>query len=116
MKWKVNILLGLVACTASFLFSYMNNMWHVSLTRAGIGFLLFFMAGWVAQIVLGLLKVEEKETRQVTLLENESVPLPGEIAEQKEEQPFTGIPLELLHGKEEKLEMENASGTFRSGI
>ncbi|WP_052353717.1 hypothetical protein [Neobacillus jeddahensis] len=49
-SWRVNVLLGFFAFLFTFLFSMVNNTWQTSLIRAGFGFLLFFLLGYMVRL------------------------------------------------------------------
>jgi hypothetical protein len=51
-NWGVNVILGLMGSLLTFLFSFSNNTWQTSIVRSGIGFLIFFVLGYLLQYIL----------------------------------------------------------------
>ena len=52
VNWGVNGFIGLTASLVTYFFSYSNNTWQTSLFRAGMGFFLFFVLGFILQFVV----------------------------------------------------------------
>jgi uncharacterized membrane protein YraQ (UPF0718 family) len=111
---KLNVIIGMIAFLITGLFSFVNNTWQLSLFRAGIGFLLFFILGNLLSFLLyqKLSKNESKNSQnkivkvkdnQSTLLtENvEDIPLADPVDDLVDEPPFQAIPLQSLHNGEE---------------
>lgn len=103
---KVNTIIGFIAFLITGLFSLVNNTWQLSLFRAGIGFLLFFILGNLLSILLHQIlsknysnstriqNVNEKSNKSTVREEKvEDIPL--------DEPSFQAIPLQSLHNGEE---------------
>ena len=50
-RWRESLILGVLSFLFTFLFSNLNNTWQMSLFRAGIGFLLFFLLGYIIRFL-----------------------------------------------------------------
>ncbi|MBL4952963.1 hypothetical protein JK635_12140 [Neobacillus sp. YIM B02564] len=50
-SWRINAILGLTAFILSFVLSFVNNTWQTSLFRAVIGFVLFFIFGYLLRMI-----------------------------------------------------------------
>lgn len=50
-SWRESLLLGVISFLFTYLFSIINNTWQMSMLRAGIGFLLFFLLGYIFQFL-----------------------------------------------------------------
>jgi hypothetical protein len=82
---SVNIGLGLGAFFLTFYFSWFNNTWLTTLFRSGVGFLLFFLFGYLLRFILHIMESgnngEEKRMERQTEVEElvngsfESIPL-----------------------------------------
>ncbi|MFD0824946.1 hypothetical protein ACT8ZR_04685 [Neobacillus sp. M.A.Huq-85] len=51
-NWIVNVILGVVTFLLTFVFSIGNNTWQTSTFRSVIGFLLFFVFGYILRSIL----------------------------------------------------------------
>lgn len=102
-NWKLNAILGLTAFLLTYLFSYTNNMWQTSLFRASIGFLVFFVLGYVVRLVLNKVKIKNSSSSN-----HEHHPVEGSNVEveaskhegNESEESFQQIPLHGLHKRE----------------
>ncbi|MEH7307808.1 hypothetical protein [Neobacillus drentensis] len=99
-NWRLNTILGLTAFLLTYIFSYSNNMWQTSLFRACIGFLVFFLLGFVVRIVLNEVKikktsstVDDHHTVEGSNIEQET----NKHIEEVMEESFQQIPLHGLH-------------------
>lgn len=111
---KVNIIIGFTAFFITGLFSLVNNTWQLSLFRAGIGFLLFFILGNILTFFLYQnLSKSKAETTQTQKVNENRINI-SEMKEQVEEitltesgdklvneSSFQAIPLQSLHNGEE---------------
>jgi hypothetical protein len=99
-NWKLNAFLGLTAFLLTYLFSYTNNMWQTSLFRAGIGFLVFFVLGYVVRLVLNKVKIKNTSSsiHEHHSVEGSYVEMEASRHEGNEwEESFQQIPLNGLH-------------------
>ena len=78
-SWKVNACLGLTAFIFGYGLSLVNNTWTTSLFRALIGFVLFFVIGYLIRMIffqMGMRKTENftgsTHLMQHSMLESES--------------------------------------------
>jgi uncharacterized membrane protein YraQ (UPF0718 family) len=95
-NWLVNAVMGLIGFLFTFVFTFFNNTWQTSLFRAGAGFLLFFLTGYLFRLVLhqnGSIPAQTKE--EEPLPKQEKV---NESADAKNDQTaFEALPLHDLH-------------------
>jgi TM2 domain-containing membrane protein YozV len=56
---KINVILGLTAFVITFLVSRVNNIINTSLFRSGIGFLVFFLIGYILRFVLYQIQIKK---------------------------------------------------------
>ncbi|MDF2535262.1 MAG: hypothetical protein K0R18_1421 [Bacillales bacterium] len=54
-SWRGSLFLGFISFLFTFLCSVGNNTWQMSLFRAVIGFLIFFLLGTILQLLLHLI-------------------------------------------------------------
>lgn len=103
---KVNAIIGCIVFLITGLFSLVNNTWQLSLFRAGIGFLLFFILGNLLSILLHqILSKNNTNSSQIQNV-NEESNLRTEVKQLVEDIPldepsFQAIPLQSLHNGEE---------------
>ncbi|MCH6266809.1 hypothetical protein [Neobacillus citreus] len=102
-SWKMNLYLGSITFLLTYLFSIYTNTWQTSLFRASIGFLLFFILGYVLRYLL-YHAVVRKDLKQTML--NEEVEHTSNEAQapyvdkvEGEEPSFQSVPLQSLHTK-----------------
>ncbi|MBT2657845.1 hypothetical protein J7E81_21830 [Bacillus sp. ISL-18] len=62
---KINIILGLAAFVITFLVSRVHNILNTSLFRSAIGFVVFFLMGYLVRIVLH--QIQTKEVPNTTI-------------------------------------------------
>jgi phosphotransferase system glucose/maltose/N-acetylglucosamine-specific IIC component len=108
LNWKVNTMMGLTAFLLTYLFSFTNNTWQTSVFRAGIGFVIFFVLGYIIRVVLYQMslkksssQVENQNTGEASYLDLELEKL-GEAVIEEESSSFQQIPLTALHNGENK--------------
>lgn len=107
-------MIGLIVALITGLFSFFNNTWQLSLFRAGIGFLLFFLLGNILSFFLyqKVSKSESKNARdQISNMKSnksieikekvEDLQLAETLDEIVDEPVFQAIPLQSLHNGEE---------------
>lgn len=96
------------------LFSFVNNTWQLSLFRAGIGFLLFFLLGNILSFFL-YQKVSKNESKNAqdqisNVKSNKSIEIKEKVEDLRLAEPldeivdepvFHAIPLQSLHNGEE---------------
>jgi uncharacterized membrane protein YraQ (UPF0718 family) len=105
-NWGVNAILGLTAFICTYLFSYSNNTWQTALFRAGMGFLLFFVFGYIFRYILQQIESKKKkEFIQKQNMDEGTTPEKDQKNEADEEQigesSFQSIPLQALHNGED---------------
>jgi hypothetical protein len=105
-NWGFNAFLGLTAFFFTYFFSYTNNTWQTSSFRAGIGFLFFFVLGYIFRFVLQQIG-SKKNTGLITNqnMGERSIPK-AKQKNQVEEEPidepsFQAMPLQSLHNGED---------------
>ena len=99
-NWKLNAILGLTAFLLTYLFSITNNMWPTSLFRACIGFLIFFILGYVLRLVLNqlIIKKSSSSDNEDHLMEGSNTDLETKNqGDELLEESFQQIPLTGLH-------------------
>jgi hypothetical protein len=106
-KWGVNVILGLMGSLLTFLFSFVNNTWQTSIMRSGLGFLIFFVLGYLLQYIIrkiGAAKASEPKEYRERYEEVNSADDKTVIAEEKTEtdSSFQAISLTSLHKGEER--------------
>jgi hypothetical protein len=102
-KWGISTGFGVIALICTFLFSLMNNTWQTSLFRAGIGFILFFILGFIT-----LVSLKQISQRKITLqtsgkVEDKNqltIDQESETEAEMDEMDFQAIPLQALHNGE----------------
>jgi len=103
-NWGVSIIFGVMAFLCTFFFSLTNNTWQTSLFRAGIGFLLFFILGYLTKFILK--QISQKKIPLHTNQNSEDEGIPKIDQEEREseakmdETDFQAIPLQALHNGE----------------
>lgn len=118
-NWKANILLGLTAFLFTFCFSIENNTWITALFRSGIGFVIFFIFGYVIRIVLSLIfsmkTTDPTEERTVTDKAEINFHEQNEEKQQwGEPSSFQSIPLNALHSLNQEIDPEKTENAIRA--
>ncbi|WP_413300326.1 hypothetical protein AA0X95_18250 [Bacillus sp. 1P10SD] len=108
LNWKVNTMLGLTAFLLTYLFSFTNNTWQTAVFRASIGFVIFFVLGYILRVVLNQMslkkatsQIEIQNTGEASYLDLELEVL-GEAVLEEESPSFQQIPLTALHNGKNK--------------
>ncbi|MDF2557284.1 MAG: hypothetical protein K0R71_1112 [Bacillales bacterium] len=83
-RWREGLFLGVIAFLFTYLFTSINNNWQMSLFRAGIGFLLFSLLGYILQILIHLISSQ----KSTSLLNEETR---DEVSEQNDFQNIVDI-------------------------
>jgi amino acid permease len=106
-KWGVNVIFGLMGSLLTFLFSFSNNTWQTSMVRSGIGFLIFFVLGYLLHYILRQIsaaktsepKEDRKRHEEIKRTDDQTV-----FSEEKTEadSSFQAISLHSLHQGEDK--------------
>lgn len=109
-NWGFNACLGLTALGLTFFFSWQNNTWQTSLFRALIGFILFFLLGYLFRMLLFLIgSKKDGRTGSVSELDtNVNI-----VLEVDKDVAFQPVPLTSLH---KEVEQENVASTVRDWI
>jgi zinc transporter ZupT len=99
-NWKINISIGLVAFICTLLFSLPNNTWQTTIFRGVIGFIIFFLLGFLIRTLF--FQIFASKTKQVIVNdskpENEAAPLKEEESNEIAfDDQFESIPLHALH-------------------
>ena len=96
-NWGINTLLALLASLITYFSSFMNNTWQTSMLRAIIGFLLFFLFGYILRVVLHqTISKERLDSIQSERAPEVDAPERTETV-QEDEPAFQSIPLDSLH-------------------
>lgn len=100
-SWRINAFLGLIAFIFSYFLSSINNTWQTSLFRAVIGFILFFIAGYLVRLILHQPETESQQPKQNlpkyrSKEENQTNDTP-EVT--KDESTFQAVSLNALHDR-----------------
>lgn len=109
-NWGFNTGLGMTALILTFCFSWENNIWQTSLFRAAIGFILFFILGYLFQILLYWIG-SKKELE--SLLASEQVPNKNTTVNDDEAKAFQPISLTSLHNE---IVQEKVAQTVRTWV
>lgn len=99
-NWKLNAILGITAFLLTYLFSFTNNMWQTALFRASLGFLVFFVLGYVVRLILNKVKIKTTSSsfHEYHSVEGSKVEMEASKHVGKElEDSFQQIPLNGLH-------------------
>ncbi|MED3563676.1 hypothetical protein [Bacillus xiapuensis] len=117
-NWKVNVILGGMAFLLTYVCSFTNNTWQTSLFRSGIGFLLFFIFGYVFRSVLYQITAIKSPNQ---MMDSKNTEQDGRVEEfnrmeeqQAEEPSFQEIPLTSLHKGMETKDTEKIARTIQS--
>lgn len=108
LNWKVNTIMGSVSFPLTFFFSISNNTWQTSILRAMIGFLIFFLLGYILRFVVGQTSGKNPRNSSIQYSEQHLGETLASVHEKKideiieEEQSFQHIPLGSLHKGEER--------------
>ncbi|NRD79420.1 hypothetical protein HPT25_18825 [Bacillus sp. BRMEA1] len=101
-SWRVNVFLGLSAFLFTYLFSNVNNTWQMSLFRAGIGFLIFFILGFVIRFVIHQLvsrknvQLVDKQSSEEKAIQKQAKNIHNDKA-LNDDVSFQSLPLNALH-------------------
>ncbi|MEH7505272.1 hypothetical protein V7152_25275 [Neobacillus drentensis] len=116
-NWKLNTILGLTAFLLTFLFSFTKNTWQTSMFRASIGFLLFFVLGYMLSHVLDQMKIKKNSSSVHEPIAVDESNAETESQKQVEgvlEESFQQIPLQALHKGENTKDPEEVAHTIRT--
>ena len=116
-NWKLNAILGLTSFLLTYLFSVTNNTWQTSMVRACIGFLLFFVLGYLLRFVLKQMKVKQNFSADQefdTAVGSNTGPVMINQIDEGQADAFQQIPLQTLHKGENTKVPEEISGTIRT--
>ncbi|MGG1399053.1 hypothetical protein ABE288_14800 [Bacillus salipaludis] len=117
-NWIVNIILGVAAFLLTYVFSIGNNTWQTSFFRSGIGFLLFFVFGYILRSVLHQISAMNTPNRIEELGAEEEWDTSNKYnydAEQSvEESSFQSVPLSSLHNGEGAKDPETIAQMIQS--
>lgn len=104
-SWRINLFLGIITFLFTYLFSIENNTWQMSLFRSGIGFLIFFLIGYILRFLLHQIAAKKSEK----LLEKRSQEKISENMKQQlvdngqsDDPFFKAVTLDTLHNGENK--------------
>jgi hypothetical protein len=118
-NWGINAILGLTAFLFTYFFSLVNNTWQTSISRAGIGFLLFFILGYIFRFVLYQIALKktldliQKKSREEESKQEEK--RKSHVEEVTMDEPsFQAIPLRSLHNGEDAKDPEKVASTIRT--
>lgn len=118
-NWGINAILGLTAFLFTYFFSLVNNTWQTSISRAGIGFLLFFILGYIFRFVLYQIALKktldliQKKSREEENKQEEK--RKSHVEEVTMDEPsFQAIPLRSLHNGEDAKDPEKVASTIRT--
>lgn len=92
-KWLLNLTWGLTAFTITFLFSIVHNTWIISLYRSAIGFILFFLLGYILRIVLVAQKANGNPKTEEEIID---LPQPTDEAPKDQEEEFEQLSIASL--------------------
>ncbi|MDR7000951.1 hypothetical protein [Neobacillus niacini] len=117
-NWIVNVIFGVAAFLLTFVFSIGNNTWQTSIFRSGIGFLLFFVFGYILRSILYQISVMKTLKR----LEDPSIEEEWETEDylnrigekQANESSFQAVPLHSLHNGEGAKDPETIAQIMQS--
>lgn len=118
-NWGVNAILGLTAFILTFFISLVNNTWQTSSFRAVVGFLLFFLFGYLLRFILHEIGLN-KNSDQVQKPNTEEERNPElDWKEQVEvgpmgDQSFQAVPLQSLHNGLDARDSEKGANTIRT--
>lgn len=119
VRWGVNIIIGFTAFLLTYVFSFVNNTWQTSLFRAGIGFILFLVLGFILQIFFSQKPVQnDRNGIQVEISDdgrNQEPEMTSEMDDSKGEEAFQALPLQSLHDLNGELPKDIAQ-TIKSWI
>jgi hypothetical protein len=118
-NWGVNAIFGLTAFLLTYFFSFANNTWQTSSLRGGIGFLLFFILGYMLRFLLyqiGLMTHlnlnHEQNSGEKSTPEAEQK---NDLEEMQRGGPsFQPIPLHSLHNEKDPKNPEKIVDTFHT--
>jgi uncharacterized membrane protein YraQ (UPF0718 family) len=113
-SWRVNLFLGIISFLFTYLFSIENNTWQMSLFRAGIGFLLFFLLGYILRFLLHQIAAK-KSTSLLEELNKEEISGQNKIQNdvengQSDDPSFQAITLGALHNGDNIKKPEDHGG------
>jgi flagellar biosynthesis/type III secretory pathway M-ring protein FliF/YscJ len=116
-NWKLNAILGLIPFLLTYLFSFTNNTWQTSMFRACIGFLLFFVLGYMIRLVLNQMKIKKNSSSVHEHIAVEESNAETEIKKYVEDvlkESFQQISLQALHKGENTKDPEEVAQTIRT--
>jgi putative Mn2+ efflux pump MntP len=99
-NWGVSTIFGVMAFICTFFFSLLNNTWQTSLFRAGIGFMLFFILGYLTMFSLKQISQKKMASHTNEKSEDEGkakIDQERETEAKMDETDFQAIPLQALH-------------------
>lgn len=120
-NWRVNVLLGFPAFLFTYFFSYVNNTWQISLFRATIGFILFFMVGYIVRYILHQIALKndsssnKKHHQNIEIESSQAVEGDNQVEKgQMVDSSFQTIPLHSLHNGASVENPENKAQIIRA--
>ncbi|MEH7076591.1 hypothetical protein [Neobacillus drentensis] len=116
-NWKLNAILGFIAFLLTYLFSVTNNTWQTSMLRACLGFVLFFVLGYLLRFALNQMIIKQNlnagQANNPTEESNTSPDMTNQVDVGLED-AFQQIPLQSIHKGENTKVPEEISGMIRN--
>ncbi|HJV47275.1 MAG TPA: hypothetical protein VJ824_16275 [Bacillota bacterium] len=107
----INLGLGLIAFFLTFYFSWFNNTWQITMFRAGIGFIVFFLFGYLLRFTLSTITSMNHGAKQIAPAKEIELEKPLEEMGDEEEGGFQALPIASLH---QNLDSQSFVDTIRT--